>query len=92
MRFVSSFVGVGVVGPSPLSQMSNSSVTWIMSLPTSGLGSINGSSFGDAGLLPHIRDDEGAFASLAFAVGLNMRPERDVRSFTVTVFLTFWPN
>ncbi len=64
----------------------------MMSLPTSGLGSIDESSSGDAGLLPCIRDDEDAFASLAFAVGLTIRPERDVHPFTVSVFSTFRPN
>ena len=92
MGSVSLFVDVGVAGPSQLSQLSNSSVSWMMSLPTFGLGPIDGSSSGDAGLLPRIRDDEDAFASLAFAVGLTMRPERDVRPFTVSVFSTFRPN
>ncbi len=92
MGFVSSFVGVGIAGSSQLSQLSNSSVSWMMNLLTSVLGSIDGSSSGDAGLLPRIRDDEDAFASLAFTVGLTIWPESDVRSFTVSVFLTFQPN
>ena len=64
----------------------------MMSSPTSELESINGSSSGDAGLLPRIRDDKDAFASLAVAVGLTMRPERDVRPFKVSVFSTFRPK
>ena len=92
MGSVSFFVGVGVAGPSQLSQLSNSSVSWMMILPTSGLGSIDESFSGDARLLPRIRDDEDAFTSLAFAVGLTKRLERDVCSFTVSVFLIFQPD
>lgn len=63
-----------------------------MSSSTSGFGSIDGS-FSEDGLLLCIQDDsEDTFASLAFAVGLTMQPERDVRSFTVSASSTFRPS
>ncbi len=55
-----------------------------MRLLTSLLGSLVG---GDSGLLA---DED--IASLAFAVGLTVRPERDVCSFAFSVFLAFQPN